>query len=336
MEQPYPDTTSTTDRSITWQSDITLLTNPLIAGIYIGVICISLVIMEGAVALVSFLFSDELVLLPLQVLLMILGVMLVLFVLACIIMGNRLHLDYILNDKGAIQVSFQKTTTALRVIAGIAALFGAWSALRLLENKGSRQEQVVSWRSVKKVVVYRSLRAITLSNGFFPLLQIYCPREEFDSILAFITAHTAAAKRSSAKRSSVKSTAQHPYKWWFYMALGALVLLATLATQAWYWASYDNTQKIGLVAGVITLVVVASWASWASILIAVLSALGSLWFLGQTLFAALEPFMGGMTYMLDSCELVISACGGLVLLGVAVGRWMDTRIPRPSKRAPKR
>ncbi|MHB1356923.1 MAG: hypothetical protein ACYCZF_13225 [Anaerolineae bacterium] len=328
MEQPHANVSSTTDGSITWRCDIPLLTNPFIMGTLVAVFCISIAIMEGAVALASFLFSDELVLLPPKVLLVVFGVILFLLIAACLIMGNRLHLGFILNTRGATQVSYYKTTTALKVTAGIAAVLGAWSALGLLTSKDSRQEQAIPWRSVKKVIVYRSLRAITLSNGYFPLLQIYCPPDEFDTILAFVKAHTLAAKRPYTK-----SAMQHPYKWWFYAGLGALVLLATLATQAWYWASYDNTQKIGIVTGVITLVVVASWALWASVLIAVLSALCSLWFLGQTLFAALEPFKGGVTYMLDPWELALSVCGGLILLGVAVGRWLDTRQSRATKNA---
>lgn len=327
MGQPHAEVLPETGRTITWQRDISLLTNPLIIGGAAAILCVTLLILEGAVAFISFLFSDELVLLPAQVLLVALGVLLVLFALACLIMGNRLHLGYILNAKSAVQVSFQKTTTAMRVTAGIAAVFGAWSALRLAIGKGSRQEQVVPWSSVRKVIVHRSLRAIILSNGWFTLMQIYCPPAEFDSIRTFIEARIAVAKQQTAEPARRRLN-----KWWFYVSLGMLVLLATLATQLWHWASYDNTQKIGFVAGVITLLVVASWASWASILIAVLSALGSICFLGQTLFSALEPFKGGMTYMLDPWELALSLCGGLVLLGVAIGRWLDQRTPSASKR----
>ena len=31
--------------------------------------------------------------------------------------------------------------------------------------------------------------------------------------------------------------------------------------------------------------------------------------------------------MLDPWELALSLCGGLILLGVAIGRWMDQRVP---------
>ena len=143
MGHTYDDTLPIIERSITWQRDISLLTNPLVIGGAAAILCVTLIILEGAVAFISFLFSDEPVLLPPQVLLVALGVLLVLFTLACLILGNRLHPRYILNARSAIQGSFQKTTTARRLPAGIAVVFGAWSALRLAVGKGSRQEQVV-------------------------------------------------------------------------------------------------------------------------------------------------------------------------------------------------
>jgi hypothetical protein len=328
MGKPTADILNTSDNSISWQRDIPLLTNPLLIGTFIAVVGISLVVLEVGVALVSFLFGDELVFLPPELLAIIFAALLVISALATLIMGNRYHLGYILNSKEITQVTFQKTTVAMRVLAGIATLLGALSALRMATSKGSRQELVVPWHSVRKVIVRRSLNVITLNDGWLPLMQIYCPPGDFDSILAFIQAH-----KPVAKEHLNEPVTDRLYKWWFYTGLGALVLLATLATLSWDWASYDNTQEIGLLAGIVTLVVVASWASWISVLVAVLSALGSIWFLAQTLLSAFEPFSGGMTYMLDPGYLVLSVCGGLVLLAVAIGRWLDTSAPKPSKRA---
>ena len=70
---------------MSWQRDTALLTNPLIVVGIAVVLCLSLFVLEGAVALVSFRFVDELVLLSPQVLLVALGAMLVLLTLACIV-----------------------------------------------------------------------------------------------------------------------------------------------------------------------------------------------------------------------------------------------------------
>ena len=307
--------------TLTWDYDIPLLTNPAILRDFVLVIGLSVVLMEGLVAAMSFFFTDETVWLPWELWAIGVPILVVLFLgVALLLYGNRFHARFTLDPDGVTYAVGGKERRITRWVAVIGLLFGGWRAIGPALLATSREVERVEWREVVRVRVDPARRVIALSNAWRTVLRLYCPPDQFAAIQARV--ETGAA-RGAAWRAEHPTPPLPGRPILFYAGWVALTAAATLAALAWPWTGDDGPDRWGLLAGLLVLLLGLTNRAWWSRLVALAAVAAGLLFLLRLGVNALEPFQSfsgeiHYTYMLDTELLVVAAAGGLALLALCV------------------
>ncbi len=321
LEKPGQQQEKALPPPLTWEYDIPLLTNPFILWDFFRVFAIALLTMEGLVLFMSFFFSDEAVLLPVELLALCLGIMAVLFAfVALFIYRNRFHSRFTVDSKQASVEGFYGIDRYERTASRILSVAFFLTRGRVISLIGDSQSATsIPWQEVYKVTVHRRWHVITLSNSWRSVLRLYCPSQGFDQAAALMQDYAAAAARRRSRhptpplrRRSISS----------YLAWTGLSVVATIASSAWYWAG-DEVLKLSLLAGILVLIVGWTSSFWWSKLIAWPAVGVSLIFLARLVPPALEEttFSWRGTaygYEFDTPLLLVTVAGGLSLLALSV------------------
>lgn len=304
---------------IRWETDIPLLTNRFILWDFLKVAALSVAIMYAVVGLMAWVVDGELLIMPWPVFPGGVLAMLVLFVIASLVLGNRHRAVFEVSDEG---VTYEAGTREKRINAGVTVL-GAIAGSASTTGAGllaqSSQEGGYAWSEIHEMRSYPGPRVITLRNSWRAVLRLYVPVELWDRVVAVCERHVAEER---ALREGVAASRVHR-PWWSRVGwlVGCLVL--TVCTQAWYWVGYDYEalMRIGVLGGTVT-ALAAALEGVARRLLGVLGGLlllAAAWALGAS---ALEPFesMFGharLTASLDTPLLALAAASTLALLLVA-------------------
>ncbi len=310
--------------TVEWEFDIPLLTNRFMVWDFLRVTAFSVAAMWLIVAAMGWIIEGELVLLPLEVLILTAGILLVLFALASLLLGNRHGARFTVGPDGVRYAArlrerrINTLVTVLGVLAGSPTAAGAG-----LLAKG--QERLdVPWTSIERLVIHRSARVIVVRNSWRAVLRLHCPPELFGRVLdlaeeywsASRPAHEAAQRRGAENKTPVRS-------WSSRLGLALVVLVLTICARIWPWTEPEIATRIGSL-GAAALVLsslteLAGRRLWAWLALPLL-----LWHAGATASSALKPFgLGttqGVTWMLDTPLLALSAAALLGSLGIAVWR----------------
>jgi hypothetical protein len=310
---------------LAWEQDVPLLNNRFIWWDFLRVFGISIAAIEALVLAMSYFIDGDPVLLPPMVWAIPLAILFGLFVLVGLIYRNRFPMHFEVDSK---RVRYEVFTRMGRYERTVNTVFGVVAFLSLgLRGLGARifgagGGDEIKWHDVYRVTVHRRERVITLSNSWRSVIRLYCPAGQFEDIAARVQDSAAKAAVRRAKRA--KPAPRRP----LYFTLGWVIvaILATLTCGAWYEATYDGTDRMGLLAGILVLIVGLANATWWSKLVA-FPALGvSLYYLGRLVMVALDPITSssgsflGYTYTLDTSALAVALVGGLVLAALSALR----------------
>lgn len=239
-------------------------------------------------------------------------------VVSIIVLGNRLHICFRLDGKGAeAEVIDKRPKVAARAVASF-----SWLANRLgLVGAGLIAEasapQQIEWDAVADAHFHPLWRTVSLSNGWHIVLILFCTPQNYDTVAAAV--HTGLAAR-------------HPHA--FYNPLPALlfrtflVLLASMPLFAMPYVEKDGVFPALLILA-FGLAAVWLWSRLAWVVLACVVWSGVIAFIGVT--EPRDSLFGG-TYRAyqvlnagDAITLGLVAAGMLCLillsLGLIIGRW---------------
>ncbi len=117
--------------------------------------------------------------------------------------------SYVLNDNSIEQYTLSKKKRSFSLLAlfglatGKSAGFTAAGAHMLAR---SREHIVLNWKDISLVEDYPQLHEIRLKNQWHTVMQVVCPKDQFDSIREIIKVKTQAKKQISKKSHEVKPT----------------------------------------------------------------------------------------------------------------------------------
>ncbi len=187
-----------TGDTIEWTYDIPLLTSRFMVWDIVRVTFLSVVMMYVLVGGCGLLVERELIILPPFVFLVTVGIVLALFVLASLFMGNR-HGARFTVGPDAVEYRAERRErrlSRLTVLAGLLARNPSAAGAGALAV--ARERLVVPWGDVHRVVVHPRQRVIALRNSWRTVLRLHCPPELFDEVRdAVETYHRAAAGSAS-------------------------------------------------------------------------------------------------------------------------------------------
>jgi hypothetical protein len=311
--------------AITWDYAIPLLQNRFLWGDFLSVTVLSLLLIQGLLLLTGWLLDGEALIIPLQFWGLIVGILLLLYILAELILGNRFHARFTLDAEGVTLVMGARERKTNRILLILGLLAGNLRVIGASLAGQGQQSSFTAWKDVRRLRAYPAERVITLSNTWRPLARLYLPATRWAEVLARVEREVGAQEERRARlRARTGGTETARFSWSRVALWSVLCLLATLAGVAWPWAE-DWAYRLMVIAGVLALLggVSAGVAGWLCCLgslgatLAVTAALGS-----EALRAFPSLFDGQLrhTYELDTPQLALSCAGCALLLGLCAWR----------------
>ena len=174
---------------LTWETDISLLTNPLVLKQMVLVVF-------GAGLLMAFLLSFILAVtgefrdIPMMLLISLLtatGLGLLLCLVALLFFRNRTRVRFTVNSKGVLWESVDKrarTGSRLAIVAGILGRSPQVAGAGALAV--SREQEFVRWQDISRVEHNKRRHMITLRNSWRPVMLLVCLPEHYHEVTAYI------------------------------------------------------------------------------------------------------------------------------------------------------
>lgn len=177
---------------IEWRYDIPLLTSRFMLWDFLRVTLLSAALMYLIVIVAGLVFGQELILLPWQVPAIIVGVLLGLFVLASLLLGNRQGARFAVDAKGVEYHAEKRESRMNRIVATVGALMGSPTTAGAGALAMSREHLHLEWEGIREVRYYPSARVIAVRNSWRTMLRLHCPPELYDDVAAAARHHHAA------------------------------------------------------------------------------------------------------------------------------------------------
>ncbi len=177
---------------IEWRYDIPLLTSRFMLWDFLRVTLLSAALMYVIVIVAGLVFGQELILLPWQVPAIIVGVLLGLFVLASLLLGNRQGARFAVDAKGVEYHAEKRESRMNRIVAAVGALMGSPTTAGAGALAMSREHLHLEWEGIREVRYYPSARVIAIRNSWRTMLRLHCPPELYDDVAAAVRHHHAA------------------------------------------------------------------------------------------------------------------------------------------------
>lgn len=311
---------ATPGETIEWHYDVPLLTSRFMVWDFVRVTLVSVGIMYALVALTGWLAEGEIVLLPLPVLALTAGILLVLFVLASLLLGNHHGARFTVAPHAVTYAAEERERRVNRAVAVIGALAGNPTATGAGLLAMSSEHLRVPWADVERVVYYPGPRVIVLRNSWRAVLRLHCTAQDYPRVAALCDAYWRAA---APVRDAARPQGFRRGPWWYHASLFAAALAAGLGAQVWYWNDYTTAARFGAVgAGLVALSMLFEGLARRGF--AVLSFPLLVWHGGAVAVSAFGTVEGlfGRSYVagLDPGELTITGLSFAVLLGMAAWR----------------
>jgi hypothetical protein len=310
--------------ALVWEHPIPLLTNPFMLWDLGRVLFFSLLIMEGMTLLVSFFFTDEAGLLPLEILLLVSAILIVLFAfVAVVIFRNGIHTRFTVDSRGLEMETifgddlYERILN--RLVGALVFLANPLVALTTSVQSAATSNTVLDWRDVSKVTVHRRLGVVSLADSWHTVARLYCDPRSVDELATRVQSNLAP---DAARRSRQASGDLPRRRLAFYLAWTVVTAGAFICTQAWYWAADDMLRPATAAAALVLLV---GWAipAWWTRLLVWPAAAASLLTLAQLAPPALEkhtilPWYTSYGFQTDTPEFLLALAGSCVLVAMSL------------------
>ena len=221
--------------TLTWETDVSLLTTPLIVRQMLGV-----AVGGGAVMalLMTFIFAttgewDAIAPILTVAAFVTLGVALLMFVVTIVFFGGRLRVRYAVDRDGVTSETIDRRARRANRLALVVGLLGrnpSVAGAGLLAQ--ARSVEFVAWDDVRAATIDPRRRTITLRDAWRPVMLIACDPASFEPLRARVAAWLAAHPPTARRRSPIVP------------ALGrtAFIFLAhapLFALSSWAWYDLD-------------------------------------------------------------------------------------------------
>ena len=177
---------------IEWEARVPLLTSRFMLWDFLRVTLLAAALMYVIVIVAGLVFGQELILLPWQVPAIIVGVLLGLFVLASLLLGNRQGARFAVDAKGVEYHAEKRESRMNRIVAAVGALMGSPTTAGAGALAMSREHLHLEWEGIREVRYYPSARVIAIRNSWRTMLRLHCPPELYDDVAAAVRHHHAA------------------------------------------------------------------------------------------------------------------------------------------------
>ncbi|MDZ4168283.1 MAG: hypothetical protein U1E26_01320 [Coriobacteriia bacterium] len=194
-QEPRPD-------QIEWTYNIPLLTSRFMLWDFLRVILLSVVAMYVIVAVGGLIVERELIILPPQVFFLTAGIMLGLFVLTSLLLGNYQGARFTVGPKGVEYRAEKRERSMNKLVILVGLLARNPTAAGAGTLAMTREHLFLPWASIQRVVVHRRERVISLHNSWRTVLRLHCSPELFDQVVDAVSVHH--AEHSVAADSSAR------------------------------------------------------------------------------------------------------------------------------------
>jgi hypothetical protein len=308
---------------IAFTSEMRLLGNPFLWWDLAKVVGLSVLGMYAAVFLASlWIDPTEPLLLPPVALPIAAAGLLVLFVLACLIMGDRWTYTVAIGDEGIGWSVGERDRRINRVVGALNVMSGRPSGMGASAIAISQEDDGLTWGQIHRANYHEAARVISLRDSWHVVQRLYVPADSWPEVAGAIGRGIEEGAQVRAHQAAEAPAPQRNRL--AVAAVCGLVVLATLASQAWYLLP-DEARGPGIFAGVLALTSVLLAGPLRRIPAALaLAAAG--WFTVLTVAEAQEPFVSFFTgaatptWTLDTPQLAFSLAGGTALAAVALVR----------------
>ncbi|MHB8965974.1 MAG: hypothetical protein ACYC52_08420, partial [Coriobacteriia bacterium] len=307
--------------TITWEYRIPLLTSRFMWWDMIRVIAISVVIMWVLVAVMGWFVEGEFAVLPWFVPLGTGGMLLVLFALACLLLGNGIRTQFAVGPEGVSYASGKagRRWNRLAIVAGVLAGSPGTAGAGLLA--ASQESGGWTWAELHRATEHPNQRVIALRNSWRTVLRLHCPPELYEQVRVAVAAGIATGSRERG-RTAASAPARSRRGWPAYAGWVVAPLLAGFLVPAWYALEYEDGVRF-IVIGVL-LVIAAGVLDGPVRRMAAALALAPITYVGflvaREMLETSEGFFPGETrwgFQYDTEFLAITAVGLLALAGMA-------------------
>jgi len=204
----------TTATVLQWETDVRLMTHPLMLGNFAKLIVITGLIIAALMSGLLAVTDAADAILPLLAMMgMILAGFAVLYLLvALLFFGNRMRMRFRVDGEAADAVGIDKRAGAANKVAIVAGIvggkLGVTGAGILAETN---KEQRIVWNAVAKVRYYPAWNAVALGNSWRTLVTLYCTPENYAEVAAAVGAALEArpAEAKAARKSPLPKLLLH-------------------------------------------------------------------------------------------------------------------------------
>jgi hypothetical protein len=188
--------------TLTWETDITLLSNPLFVK-QLALVTIGAGLLMAFLLAFIFAATGEFDAIPMMVLisfLSIVGLGVLLFLVTLVFFGNRTSVRFTVDEKGAYWETIDKrakTLNRLTILVGILGRSPQTAGAGTLA--AAREKEFFSWSQLSLVEESRRHLMITLRNSWRPVMMLICLPENFDTVLKYVSSRVERQPATKAK-----------------------------------------------------------------------------------------------------------------------------------------
>lgn len=288
-----------------WTVKMPLATNPVVIVDLLKVFLITFVVISLLFTII-FAANEEIETLPpmLGMFGLILGGLLILsWLIMLIVFGNRMEVEYEVDEKGAIMRTLDKRAKlANRLAIGAGILGGSAVTAGAGLTAMSNENKSVEWSWIQGFSISKMTKTIALRNSWRNMLVVYCS-DNFAQVCDFVKTHVTVSEK----------TRKSPL--WAMLGWTALVILVSLLM----FVEYPGYYKVDLFAAIFVLLFSVA-SLWFIPFLSYATFAGVAWILGSTGYWLF--FMGESTYIRDSEWIPYI----ILLLGQAVLVWIGVRL----------
>jgi hypothetical protein len=186
-----------TPPTLKWETDVHLVTHPLMLATFAKLFLITGLIMGGLLSFILAVTGEARGIVPMleMTAMLVVGLAVLSGLVSLVVFRNRMHMRFSLDAEAAqaeVIDTRAKTANKIAVVAGILTGRPGLAGAGLIAQSSSQQKAV--WNAIARARYHPAWRTVSLSNGWRTVLNLFCTRENYDAVAAAVREALAARK----------------------------------------------------------------------------------------------------------------------------------------------
>jgi hypothetical protein len=195
------------EKEISWETNISLLTNPMVwkqmAMVIFGA-CMGMAFILSFIFAVSGEYRDIPAILFISLIIS-LGLWLLFLLIALVFFGNRMRIRYTMDHNGVLWETVDKRARiANRMVIAAGILGGNLKAAGAGSIAASREKEFVHWKELSDAIYDKHRRMLKLRNRWRTVMLVVCLPDNYDQVVAITKKKIIPAKGASANKKKAK------------------------------------------------------------------------------------------------------------------------------------